>query len=262
VTGLRVSCHIEVTGGLQNNTCKLAIFGLPLSEMNQLTTFGTQFISQNKNGVSISAGDASGMALVFSGNIWQAYVDGQAQPQVCLRVDAQPGNWYNVKSQTPLSFKGPTKASDVAQKIAGYLGMNLINNGVNTVLQNPYFASDAVTMMQKLSEHAGFDWVMDRGNVTITPPGGSNSGGGAVISPQTGMVSYPIFVSNCLTVKTLLNPNIRTQDIVTVQSSLTPACGSWKVFKIEYDLESLMPHGKWFSTFHCNPAKDSVTPQQ
>jgi hypothetical protein len=51
-------------------------------------------------------------------------------------VVATPGVFFNVAPQTPISFRGPTPAATIAQKIAGLLGATFENNGVNTVLTN------------------------------------------------------------------------------------------------------------------------------
>jgi hypothetical protein len=260
ISGLRTIAHIDVRAGVVQSHLDLAIYGLPLSVMNQLTTFGPNYLAQSKNGVIVEAGDAeSGMSTVFVGNIYTAFVDGQSQPQVCLRVKATPGNFYNVKPQTPLSFQGPTQASTIAQKIAGYLGMTLENNGVNTVLTNPYYASDAVSMIRMLGEHAGFDWIMDRGVLAITPAGHARAGDPVLISPSTGMVGYPTFVSPNIVVKALFNPNVKYLGLIQVQSELTPACGIWKIIKLDLDLESKVPHGKWFLTAEAITAS-AVTP--
>ena len=247
-SGYRVSCHVVNAGGPRQSNMELAIYGLPLPLMNQLTTFGTNYLQQLKNGVTVSAGDASGgMAIVFQGNIFQAWVDGQSMPSVCLRVVATPGSFYNVKPQTPLSYSGATKASTVAQAIAGYMGLTLEDNGVNTVLSSPYYASDAISMIADLAEHAGFDWTIDKTVLAITPKGKARKGDAVTLSPETGMIGYPMFVSNTVVVRSLFNPNIEYQKLVNVQSSLTPANGSWKVIKLESHLESKVPHGKWES---------------
>ena len=261
VSGLRVVCHIETRGGDSQSLLDLAVYGMPLSEMNALTTFGPTYLSQSKNGVIVQAGDASGMSTVFIGNIYIAYVDAQAMPQVCLRVRATPGSFYNVKPQTPLSFSGPTPAATIAQKIADSIGATLENNGVNTVLSNPYYASDAISQIRKLAQHAGFDWILDKGTLAITPPGQARAGAAVLISPKTGMVGYPIFVSPNIVVKNLFNPDVKYQGLIQVQSELTPACGTWKVIKLDLDLESNVPHGRWFLTAEAINAK-SVTPDQ
>lgn len=256
-SGLRVQCRIDITGGLETNNASVAIYGLPLSVMNQLTTLGSTYQSWGKNGMMIEAGsDASAMSLIFQGNIWVAYVDGQNQPQVCLRVEGAPGHFWNVKPAEPLSFKGATPVNTIAKKIADSMGMGLIDLGVTTVLSNPYFPSDAMTQLHKLAEHSGISYTIHKNNVIISPPGGTSSNT-VTVSPQTGLVGYPLITSNNMIVKALFNPNINFLDVIDVQSSLTPACGQWSVQKIEYELESKAPHGKWFMIMTCIP-KDYV----
>ena len=251
-SGYRVVCHIVNVGGAQQSNMELAIYGLPLAMMNQLTTFGTNYQQVYKNGITVSAGDAdSGMSVVFQGNIFQAWVDGQSMPNVCLRVVATPGSFYSAMPQTPLSYSGATQATTVAKAIAGYMGLTLEDNGVTTVLTNPYYASDAFSMITDLAEHAGFDWTIDKTVLAITPKGKARAGDPPLISAETGMEGYPLFVSNTVVLKTLFNPNIKYQGLVNVQSDLTPANGSWKVIKIEYHLESKVPHGKWGSVLTC-----------
>lgn len=260
LSGYRVSCSIETFAGYQNANARVAIYGLSLSMMNQLTTLGSQLYLQAKNGMQIFAGSAGGaMSLVFQGNIFNAWVDANAQPQVCLRVDASPGAFYNAMPQTPLSFSGATPATTVAKQIAGYLGVNFVNNGVTAVLSNPYFSSDAISMLQKLSEHAGFEYVLEKGTLTITAAG-SNSGKTVQIAPPQ-MVKYPSFVSNQVIVESVFNPNINVADLMQITSSLTAASGTWKIFKKAHDIESKVPHGKWFSKFWGNPTTDTTTPQ-
>jgi hypothetical protein len=173
-------------------------------------------------------------------------------PQVCLRIDASPSAGWNVAPQTPISFAGPTPAATIPQQIAASMGLSFVNNGVNTVLSNPYYASDAVSQIQSLAEHAGFGWIIDNGTLAITPPGGT-SGKTVQVSPLTGMVGYPIFESNQIIIKMMFNSDVNLQDVMQVQSDLTPACGSWVVFKKEVDIEALTPHGKWFMTLYGNP---------
>jgi len=80
--------------------------------------------------------------------------------------------------------------------------------------------------------------------LAITAPGQARSGGAVLISPQTILDGYPIFASPNIVVKVLFNPNVKYQGLIHVQSELTPACGTWKVIKLDLDLETSVPHGK------------------
>jgi hypothetical protein len=253
VSGLRVTCHITNAGGAAQSNMELAVYGLPLSMMNQLTTFGKQYSLQttNQSGVMVQAGNANGMSLVFIGNIFQAWIDAQSQPHVSLRVVARPGSFYSAKPQTPLSFSGATQISTVASQIAGLLGAQFQNNGVTGTLNNPYYASDAISMIRSLAEHAGISWVLENNVLSITPKGQARPSSVPLISPQTGMKGYPVFAANTIVVRTLFNPNIIYLGNIQIQSSLTPANGTWNVFLVEQELESKVPHGKWDTIASC-----------
>lgn len=261
ITGLRTSAKINNTGGPQQSTMELSIYGLSLSDVNQLTTFGSQYLQQYKNTISVSAGsDEDGMTTVFQGLIYSAYFDGQAEPQSCLRIQAQQGGYWAAKPIMPISFQGPIAVSTVAQQLAGTMGLTLENNGVTAMLSNPYFAGDAMSALQSLSEHAGFDYLIDKGTLAITAPGQSRSGDPPLISADTGMVTYPLMVSNTIVARALFNPAVKYNGNVTIQSDLTPACGTFNVQHLEYDLEGNVPHGKWFMTVTCTVTGGS-TPQ-
>ena len=119
VTGasnLRMSATIVVSGSNNPGNMELAIYGLPLSLMNQLSTVGNQYWQQAKNSITLSAGEVGGqMSVVFQGIIFNAYVDAAAMPQVAFRLTCNPGGggFNAMKPVAPITFQGPKKASDM-----------------------------------------------------------------------------------------------------------------------------------------------------
>jgi len=43
-----------------------------------------------------------------------------------------------------------------------------------------------------------------------------------------------------------LQPTLAYGQNIEVQSSITPACGTWNIHYLEYDLECETPNGRWF----------------
>ena len=132
--------------------------------------------------------------------------------------------------------------SAMAQKA----GFQFENNGVNLRLQNPYFGGTAVQQIHALAEAAGIEHLMDKGTLSIWPTSGNRSGDPTVISPQTGLVSYPQFNSMGIIIRTLFQPSLDYGKLFKVQSSIQPACKTWRVYKLEYSLASETPNGPWF----------------
>lgn len=259
VSGLRVSATIDVSGGIESGTLVAAIYGLPLDVMNQLSTVGTQLNKVDKNLINIQAGDsASGLNTVFQGLIHNAYADMQSMPQTCLRVQGSPGGAYwSVKPVPPISLSGSQDAGNMLKNLAGQMGMGFENNGVTVKLSNPYYPGSPWTQAWRIAKHAGIVMVVDRGVMAITPPGKPRQGNSVTISAQTGMIGYPAFRSASVIVKSLYRPDIKAQGAITIQSDLTPANGNWIVNHITYELESMMPHGKWFMTMECTASGGS-----
>lgn len=247
VTGLRCSANIDATGGVSSNTMRLAVYGLPLSLMNQLSTVGTQANARYFNNVTVEAGDdESGMTLVFGGTIFSAFVDAQGMPQVAFRVEAAPGPFQAVKPVPALSIKGSADAGGMMGNLAKQMGFAFENNGVQVKLSNPYFGGTAWTQAMAIARHGNFDLIYEPNKMVISPRGQPRQGDAILISPETGLVGYPMFNQNIVIVRCLFNPAVKQLSLVEVKSDLTPANGKWQVKSIFYELESQTPNGKWF----------------
>jgi len=244
--GLRCQVHIENTAGTSNSQAEIAIFGLPLSVMNQLSTVGTQAYKLYKNSITVEAGDANGMTMVFGGVITTAFVDAQGIPDVAFRVLASPGAFAAIQPVPALSIKGGADVAGMMGNLAKQMGFAFENAGVNVKLSNPYFGGTAWWQAINLAKHAGIDMIVERNTMVIIPPGQTRNGDAVLVSKETGMVQYPSFNQANVLVRVLFNPNIKYGGAIQVQSTLTPANGKWKVSRLGYDLESMTPNGKWF----------------
>jgi len=248
----RISARIDGPGGMVGITLSMSIWGMPLSMMNQLSTVGKQYAYIYKNTITVMAGDAvSGMQLVFQGNITTAYVDAQSQPQVCFRVEAQPGAYANVQNTPPTSVKGQADAAQLMQQLAGKAGFQFQNYGVSTKLRNPYLWGAVGNQIKQLAQAGKFEHIIDRGKLSIW---NANQGGpgNTLIAPPV-MVGYPTFNQNSIYVRKVFDPTIQNMQKITVQSDLTPANGSWQVFHVTHEIESNMPKGKWFTIIGATP---------
>lgn len=248
VSGYRVSAQILNAGGPTGSTCALAIYGLPLDLMNQLSTVGNQAYKLYQNGLTVQAGDVGGkQTVVFKGDIITAYVDANAMPDVCFRVFGSPGAYSAVEPVAPLSVQGSADAAGLMQNLASQMNMGFENAGVNVKLSNPYFPGTKWTQAVAIAKQGGFDMSVDRGTMVIAPPDKTREGT-FLFSPQTGMVGYPMFNQANVVVTGLFDPELKYFGEFEVQSDLTAAQGKWKVAKLEYQLEALVPGGKWYMT--------------
>ena len=131
-----------------------------------------------------------------------------------------------------ISFDGPVEVTTVLQRIAanwpkddgsGATGITDIqNNGVNAMLDSPYFTGSPRTQAVKAVGHARAMWnACDDNTLKIWPAGGYRDKAEAItISKDTGLVGFPSFTANGLLLRTLYNKDIRFGSRISVESIL------------------------------------------
>lgn len=247
-SGLRVSAHILQPGAPDMGQLQAAIYGIPLSDMNQMTTMGRQFALREANSIKLFAYEEGATpSLVFSGTIFEAWADMQSPPSAAFRVAAHAGGAGAVKQVDPTTMNGPAKVADVMKQVCQKGGWQFENNGVDAVLNSPYLPGSAFRQAISVMRATRCLMTIDRDTLAIWKPGGSRAGSVPLISPQTGMVGYPRYRQVAVDVTTLFNPNIQFGGKIQIQSALTPACGVWPVVYVEHELETEIVNGKWFS---------------
>ncbi len=288
VSGLRTSARINKAGTPNYSSLDLAIWGLTLSEMNQLSTLGMYINSQNvpKDTIAVRAGDSKTMSTAFIGTIANCYLDAASAPDVPLRIQAFTGMAENAAPAASTTFNGPVDVAVVMKALADQMGLGFENNGIHRTLTNPYLWGSAWQQADQAAEATGILWniVDDRGSPTLAiwPRGGFRGfaqglgiAGGAgnfpnratstsipVIAPPPdgGMIGYPTFSRFGLSVRTEYSPALAQGFVVQVKSSLSPANKRWSIYSLDHWLESKMPNGKWESIVGCYDSEQGPPP--
>ena len=256
LSGLRMTAKIETNGGASQTKLELSIYGMSLSDMNQLSTVGAQPAQvSSSNTVLLQAGDAqSGLAKVFQGVILHAWVEADLQPEVAFHIEAQPGGGAAVKPIPPTSIQGSGDADTILAGLAAQMGVAYESPGVSVKLANPYLHGAILSQIRSCAEACNLQWDINNGVLAVWPQGAArqSDGGPILISPQTGLIGYPAFRQSNLIVRALYNPSVLRGSRIRIESQLTPACGIWTVDTTSLDLASLAPSAKWFMTLTCS----------
>lgn len=256
LSGYRASAKIANSGAPSGSSLHLEVYGMTLSLMNQLSTLGMVVRLVPRDTVVVAAGDArKGMTTVFVGTIINAWADFQSAPNVPFYVEAQSGLGESVTVIPVSSYRGGTDVAQIMGTLArqmtgpdGKVGATLVNNGVTAQVANPYYDGSIMDQVKKVAAESGIGFDYSNGVLYIWPSGGTKGGAVPVVSPETGMVGYPSFVSQGIQVRTRFNPSIVFMGTIKVESSLDPANKVWGVFSLDHDLESMVPNGQWFTT--------------
>lgn len=265
ISGLRTFCHVVAAGNFTMAECDLVIYGMTLSDMNQLSTLGWK-IDQSGGGkpnadkIDVYAGDENGMSHVYQGGIYAAYSDFQGGPNIPFHVVAMMGSAQAGMMTKPISINN--KSADVAgimSQIAQNAGLQFENNGVNIKIAYPYLPGTPKDQAFQLAKHAGINIALDRGTLAIWPQSG-NRQQSATVTPTTGLVGYPAWSSEGVRLKMLYNPDLYMGGQLIVQgSAITPANNTWTITRLEHNLQALTPNGEWFSNVQGSTAKPGQT---
>ena len=69
----------------------------------------------------------------------------------------------------------------------------MVNNGVLAKLENPYFEGNPIAQIQQCAHAAGIEIDFRLGAIYIWPQGGSIDDTIPLISPEHGLIGYPVF---------------------------------------------------------------------
>lgn len=255
LSGYRVAATVQKFGQPSTDVAEVRIYGVSASIINTLTRLGKPLAYPRDNQISISAGDdQSGMSVVYSGTIFDAYGDYDGLPDVCLMVTAFYDLINSSKPVAPVSFPGTADASVIAALLAAQMGLSFQNEGVTGVLSNQYLAGSSKQMIDKLAQAGNFEYTTSGGtsgqSLVIWPKGSSQGAMGPLIAPPPAgtMVGYPKYSDAGVTVTDIYRPGMNIGTPFQLQSSLTGAVGQWFVLSLDYDLEANNPTGanSWF----------------
>lgn len=253
LSGLRMSANMNICGQDSMGQIQMRIFGLPLEMINRLTSIGpinTEIRGQNR--LVVQAGDlGTQLATIFDGTIDQAWGEFAAAPDVVLNVSGFAGLKDALKPVPPLSFPGSVDAANVLKGLAATMGLTFENNGVSVILASPYYPGTALEQVRACAKAADINYAIDRGVLAIWPRKGSRAGEVPVMSPAHGLVGYPAFSGNGVSLVSIFSPTCRQGGKVRVDSQLTPANGEWNILSVVHNLECETPNGQWFTHLAC-----------
>ena len=269
----RASVEITNYGGEAQGEARVKIFGMSLSLMNELTTIGP-VMSQlwASNTIEIFAGsNPDALTSIYTGSIITAMADLNTAPDVSFEVLALSSAVAAMQVPEATVFSNGVSIDTVMGTIAKNLDLNYLNTGKKIVegieVDDPitYAFTQPVTFNGSYLDQiktcaaaptARIDFKLEKGTLSIKNPFSYYpSASVPVISPKTGMIGYPVFNSQGVKLKSIFLPSVVLGGLVQVKDSqIETANKLWTVWTVQHELDSLMPHGRWFTQIGAFPS--------
>lgn len=255
--GLETSVSIEKPGLPDKNTAKVTIIGMSLDDMRQLTMLAFKPLQSQKNVISIFAGDAEqGMEQCFLGEITAAHADFQSAPTIKMNIEAAAGAYASLKAESPVAVKGSQTAASLIEQFAKDSGYAFENKGVNSSVKNAVFNGSPTEKAYAVARQVGAELIIDDGKFILLPfdKGRQEEGNAVLLTPETGMLGYPSFSNDGVSVTCLYNPALELGGMVKIESIVPGATGVWKIVKLSHELNAYgRQGGAWFSQVDASP---------
>lgn len=206
-----------------------------------------------------STGKSTGWTQVYKGTLIEAQPDYRDAPNVPFVINATSGYFPKINPVPPTSYPETVDIGVAAQDIIEAMGApwTYVDGGATGVLTNPYFAGTLWDQLAQACSHAKADFYVQGDQILVTPFGRPKVGAGPsiVLSPTSGLIGYPMFGREGLSVLALYDPAYSCGIPIDVKNSLVPATnGRWYPYSMRFMLEAQNPDGAWFATLKCNKA--------
>lgn len=246
---------IEKPGLPDKAKAKVDISNLEYNTMQQLTMLAFKPLKVKKNTIAIYAAAENGeYGLAFSGEIMSAYADFSQAPKAVMHLEAEAGGYAGLIAKGPVAAKGEVQASKLIQQFASEMGYTFKNEGVTASVKNAVFNGTPLEKARAVAAQVGAQLIVDDNKVILLDPQKGRSGQIPLLSAKSGMLGYPSFNNEGITVTCLFNPNLELGGMVKVESIVPGASGEWKISKLTHNLtaNSVSP-GPWNSVIDAAP---------
>jgi len=250
LSGLRATVDIEQWGGETMGMCNAHIFGVPLDLMNRMTAIGpimTQVMGKNSLEIRYNS------TTVFKGTIWQCWPEFQAAPEVSIAINANSGLVNALKPEDAISYKGGKDAADMLQQLASLAGYDFENNGVSVQLVDQVLTGSTLDKIKTICRAAGINYTIENDTLAIWPRTGYRSGEVLALSPQSGMVGYPLFNESYMGIRHEFLPTAKVGGRFSLAGSIVAPANTdtpWTIAAVSHTLETITPGGAWFTEIH------------
>ncbi|EAM0988754.1 hypothetical protein K3L40_004370 [Salmonella enterica] len=260
VSGAKCFATVTVHGGTAGTQITLYIWGLSPAHMADLSYRGVWRPAQSTaNEMRVRAGGR----LIFEGDITDAYADYNQAPDIPLILTGQVS--FNLRNQTAADFsaKGDVPVADIIRALASSAGLKFENQGVSRSLSNPHFSGNLVQQMLDAASAADINIDLgDAEKVTIWPKDKALDIPAVHISPDHGLIGYPVYTMTGLSATTTFCPDLFIGRRVHLESSLPNVTGDYQLTGVIHTITSRTVGGPWSSNCTMTRLNDNGTTTQ
>lgn len=243
---VKSTVSFQSAGNLFGTQVSVSIFGLSIELLAALSSkamglFGTD---TERISMKILVGETS----VFAGYMTSSIANMNSIPNTSLMITATANADLQNKPASPFSFNGATPVPDIINAICNAAGYKAYITGLNgLVVTNPHYEGDIFSQLTALCSDVNVAMSVTPPSISFWPQDGAKDDVMPFISPEHGLIGYPVFSNGGLMFQTQFSTLLTTGRNVQLETSLPHASGVYKLTSVTHELSSWMPDGPWHS---------------
>ncbi|MEG1465055.1 MAG: hypothetical protein RSA68_04005 [Hafnia sp.] len=241
IDNIKAEIEIGAYGGITGTTLEARVYGLGIDNMALLSYKGIQLNGAKQNMMKVWADDRP----VFFGAITNCFADLNQMPDAPLIISAFSTGFDQSITAAPFSKEGVASVNEIITTIASSIGYTVVNNGVLAKLENPYFEGNPIAQIQQCAHAAGIEIDFRLGAIYIWPQGGSIDDTIPLISPQHGLIGYPVFSNYGINFQCQYSDLILRGRKVQLETTLPNGSGVYTVQSAVHHLSTWTEGGPW-----------------
>lgn len=241
IDNIKAEIEIGAYGGITGTTLEARVYGLSIDNMALLSYKGIQLNGAKQNMMKVWADDRP----VFFGSITNCFADLNQMPDAPLIISAFSTGFDQSITAAPFSKEGVASVNEIITTIAASIGYTVVNNGVLAKIENPYFEGNPIAQIQQCAHAAGIEIDFRLGAIYIWPQGGSIDDTIPLISPQHGLIGYPVFSNYGINFQCQYSDLILRGRKIQLETSLPNGSGVYTVQSAVHHLSTWSEGGPW-----------------
>lgn len=242
----RATVSFQSAGNLFGTQINVSIFGLGIEMLAALSSKSMGLFGSDTERISMKV--FVGETAIFAGYMTSSVANMNSIPNAALMITATANADLQNKPASPFSFNGATPVPDIINAICNAAGYKAYITGLDgLVVTNPHYEGSIFTQLESLCNDVNVAMSVAPPSISFWPQDSTRDDVMPFISPEYGLIGYPIFSNGGLMFQTQFSTLLTTGRNVQIETSLPHASGVYKLTSVTHELSSWMNDGPWHS---------------
>lgn len=246
ISEARAAVSFQSAGNLFGTQINVSIFGLGIEMLAALSSKAMGLFGSDTERISMKV--FVGETAIFAGYMTSSIANMNAIPNAALMITATANADLQNKPASPFSFNGATPVPDIINAICNAAGYKAYITGLDgLVVTNPHYEGSIFTQLESLCNDVNVAMSVAPPSISFWPQDSTRDDVMPFISPEYGLIGYPIFSNGGLMFQTQFSTLLTTGRNVQIETSLPHASGVYKLTSVNHELSSWLNDGPWHS---------------